>query len=690
MPLKFNLMIALVLIAGSAPLVASESVPWRILNSIDAIDAGPASRLSPAVTAAWSLSVEPRVLEGDAENLTLELPGRAQASFQRTNLLWRGPDDFTWVGEAIGMQGDVAITSLRGWIAGRLQIAGQLYELRPDALHGNVLLLIDPDRFPACSGVETPPAHDGAFRKMAGGSVQRTQENSEAMVRVDSMIAYTPEVTSIVGGHDQAAAFTQLAVDMTNLAFENSEVDVRIRVVAFEEVESQTSSACTGVGGDLSAARANPALQSLRQAHQADLVAVITGPGGGCGCAYVWRNLQFDFFASGYSVTRLSCAVGNLTLAHEYGHNFGMEHDPANGTNPDNASYPFAFGHYVDGHFRTVMSYANPCEQGCIRQPLFSNPDVDFEGVPTGLDGQRNNAEVARLIAPAISEFFVTQDHPLPKPAIAPSELEVVLSPGQFKQVSFELQNQGDGSFDWLIQGAGSPRSGMQSVASLDEVLPLPDVTLESRGPDDTPAWRFFDRVGGYQSRGRVVGFTFAGDVTLDPGVRADNLALVVESPDERVHWNTSWEFGDASSSGYYQQTFPTAFVNFPREDKGFWRIWLSNFNEEQGLEMTWRNAKVILHKEPMDDGCDPPGAVDWIAAVTPVGGKLTAGGARVLTLIINTTGLQPDTDYEASLCFAVDDPRVEPLPLPIRLHTGPGNQLFRDRFSTPVWASGE
>ena len=683
-----RLMSAFILVIGAQLPVVAEPAPWQVKMPIETIDGSPASRLSPAVTAGWSVSVEPRMLEGDVKSLRLELPGRGPTTFRQTKVLLRAPDDLTWVGQAKGSRNYVTLTRHKGWLAGRVQIDGQVFELRPDAAHGTVLLRIDPARFPGCGGAETAPTDIGQSGSTVEDQIQLAKVNSSPMVRIDTLIAYTPEVTDIVGGHDQAAAFTQLAVDLTNLTFVNSEVDVRIRVVAFEEVESQTSNTCTGAGGDLSAARANPTLQSLRQVHQADLVAVITGPGGWCGCAYVWRNLDANFFASGYSVTRLNCAVGNMTLAHEFGHNLGMEHDPDNGASPEIASYPFAFGHYVDGHFRTVMSYNNPCEDGCIRQPHFSNPDVSFEGVPTGLHDQRDNAEVARRIAPAISEFFIPQDHPLPMPEVEPSEPEIVLSPGQFKQLTFELRNQGDGSFDWLIQGADSTKTGNGHVAALDEIFHFPETTLDSHDPDDSPAWKFYDRVGGFQSRGKVVGFSFAGDVTVDPGVSADNLSLVIQTPSESVHWFTSWEFGDASGSGHYQQTFPSVFANFPRQDKGFWRFWLSSSNQEPGLEMTWRNMEVILHKKPLDDGCDVPGAVDWIAAISPTSGRLTAGSDRAITLIINTAGLQPDTDYEATLCIAINDPRVEAVEVPVHLHTGRGNQLFRDRFSTPEWAT--
>src|SRR5688500_19773145 len=57
-------------------------------------------------------------------------------------------------------------------------------------------------------------------------------------------------------------------------------------------------------------------------------------------------------------------------------------HNPENGGTP---TYPYGFGHYVNANYRTVMSYVDPCPNGCTRVPYFSNPLVNFNNTPTGL-----------------------------------------------------------------------------------------------------------------------------------------------------------------------------------------------------------------------------------------------------------------------------------------------------------------
>ena len=83
------------------------------------------------------------------------------------------------------------------------------------------------------------------------------------------------------------------------------------------------------------------------------------------------------FASYAYSVVDQSCAASYLSLAHEMGHNMGLNHDPANSSGTP--SYTYAYGYQQpSGLFRTVMAY--PCPSGsCPRLMYFSNPDVAYQ-----------------------------------------------------------------------------------------------------------------------------------------------------------------------------------------------------------------------------------------------------------------------------------------------------------------------
>ena len=128
-------------------------------------------------------------------------------------------------------------------------------------------------------------------------------------------------------------------------------------------------------GSDAFALAGNAQVAAWRNQYGADLVSMLVQDGlGSCGIGYVMRSVGACFATSGFQVTASGCAVGNLSYAHEHGHNMGMEHDPPNGTTPSNASYPWSFGHIVDGSYRTVMAYASACTAGCTRRPFFFQP----------------------------------------------------------------------------------------------------------------------------------------------------------------------------------------------------------------------------------------------------------------------------------------------------------------------------
>ncbi|HET7004132.1 MAG TPA: putative Ig domain-containing protein, partial [Candidatus Binatia bacterium] len=66
-------------------------------------------------------------------------------------------------------------------------------------------------------------------------------------------------------------------------------------------------------------------------------------------------------------------------------------------------SYDWSFGHSVPGSFRTIMAYS--CASPCPRILHYSNPDVLYKGVRTGIPDQRDNAWTGDLIAPIVAAF---------------------------------------------------------------------------------------------------------------------------------------------------------------------------------------------------------------------------------------------------------------------------------------------
>ena len=202
--------------------------------------------------------------------------------------------------------------------------------------------------------------------------------------------------------HNANSGADQAAIDQANTAFVNSNMITRFFLSHTEEVAYNDSG---NIETDLNWVTSNSSVASLRNTYSADMVSLITNNGGGyCGIGWVQRNPGSSFAGYAFQVTWLAC-LSNSTLAHEHGHNMGMEHDPASaGISPSGASYPWSFGHYVNGAFRTIMSY-DVCSLSCPRVLHYSNPDVLYNGIPTGILNQRDNAQTGDLTAPIVANF---------------------------------------------------------------------------------------------------------------------------------------------------------------------------------------------------------------------------------------------------------------------------------------------
>lgn len=302
----------------------------------------------------------------------------------------RAADDFTWRGKIKypRVDGDVILTFRKGFYSALIYGPTSAYEIVPRG-NKHILVELDQSLFPACGGgikdeeraLEAPAALGGA----------------DSGDRIDVLVVYTTATKNFLGGDSQAQAHAQAAIDATNTSYINSKIRQRVRMVHSQEfVYTETTASA-----DLSALRGNATIAALRNTHNADLVSEISEVTGVCGIGYLMGAATGNQ-NNAFTVTVRSCAVGNLSFAHELGHNMGSQHNPENGSGP---TYPYGFGHYVNGSYRTVMSYVDPCPSGCTRVAYFSNPNVIFNNAPTGINNARDNARSINNTADVITAY---------------------------------------------------------------------------------------------------------------------------------------------------------------------------------------------------------------------------------------------------------------------------------------------
>ncbi|MGE5451698.1 MAG: reprolysin-like metallopeptidase [Acidobacteriota bacterium] len=204
---------------------------------------------------------------------------------------------------------------------------------------------------------------------------------------VDLMVVYTPGMVNRLGGDAQARTRIDNLVAVTNQIMVDSQVPIRMRLVRTLFVNQDDN---VNQGNLLSAIASGSGafanVKAERDASGADLVHLLHKPTvgvGSCGIAYlsVTQGPRGNE-GSGYGVTDDSCPT--MVMAHELGHNFGNNHDHAQGGG--SPVYPYAWGYIVPGtNLGDVMSYAgqhyykysNPRLSGCANQICGQNDYAD-------------------------------------------------------------------------------------------------------------------------------------------------------------------------------------------------------------------------------------------------------------------------------------------------------------------------
>jgi hypothetical protein len=372
---------------------AAAEAPWQLRETLTVPQA---RTTSPAAVAAVRVDLALDALHADSTTISLPLTDGTRITALRQASQARAGNDYRWLGHVgADPEQQVLITRVGDHMTAYLSLRDAVYELTPTP-QGPLLLELDSERFPPCGGaIPVASMHDGL-------DLVATVSPSGGPNLIDVLIVFSPAATTQVGGQAAALAFAQGAVDSANLAFDNSMMLAEFRLAGVRF----TTRADSGSGStDLGWLRNDPEVAGWRNQVGADLVGMISEFGGSCGVGFLMGNPPGAGFApAGFQVTARNCAIGNLTYAHEHGHNMGFQHDPANGSG---AAFPYAYGHFVDGSFRTVMSYSTQCVGGCTRRPYFSNPGVNFQGAATGIADQRDNARAGNQTAPIVAAFRV-------------------------------------------------------------------------------------------------------------------------------------------------------------------------------------------------------------------------------------------------------------------------------------------
>ena len=195
-------------------------------------------------------------------------------------------------------------------------------------------------------------------------------------------------------GMNTPTAIADYAIELTNQAMADSQIDLTVNIVGVRPVEIPASVSQGDALDKMYDAEAPfTDIHDDRSFYGADLVLLlrenVPEDEESCGVAYnsVVDSAPFRFaYMAVVHWLPAENAIGNgyctdTTAAHEIGHILGSMHERRIAEKGDSGAYPFSFGHYRQGVFHTIMSYGNEPEVA-----VFSNPNLsDCAGEACGL-----------------------------------------------------------------------------------------------------------------------------------------------------------------------------------------------------------------------------------------------------------------------------------------------------------------
>tara|TARA_R110002096_G_scaffold207257_5_gene393547 strand:+ start:55 stop:2196 length:2142 start_codon:yes stop_codon:yes gene_type:complete len=396
-------------------------------------------RLAPSV-----MAMQP------GERVDLNIGAGYEAELDRISPMEMGAR--TWVGRIAGedIHSRVILTEFNGHTFGQINTEDGVWNIIPSANGGHEIFQ-HPDNAttPEWGDDGIIPDFDMISAPVDPIALDETPTEDAVAIgsngTVDIAIFYTQSMVDLWG--PALGGRIQFLVALLDQAHIDSDTGMRARLVHLGPVPVVISETLpnngSGVGGglldDVQAGGGDglpgndydlSALRTVRDAKGADLVSVIRhydrNTHGSCGVAYVngggggngtitagnartGISVISDWIDKNYSGSGGYSFCSDQTFAHEIGHNTGFTHNREDANNPGVRDY--AYGHRVDGQFRTIMSYGSTT--GESRVNYFSNPDITLcpGNAPCGIShtttpaDSADNARAAREEGNNITDF---------------------------------------------------------------------------------------------------------------------------------------------------------------------------------------------------------------------------------------------------------------------------------------------
>jgi hypothetical protein len=383
-------------------------------------------------------------------------------------------NDFTWLGHLEGEPySQVIFVVGDGVLVGNISMPDASFQVRYAGNGVHAVSEIDQSAFPP----ELPPVPAPAGDRAA---IPDSLAGEDDQPSIDLLVVYTAAAKTRAGGTKRMRELIYLAVAETNQSYENSQLDQRLNLVHYEEVdydEETFPEALSHLTHPTDGVMDN--VHALRDDYAADEVVLLIEDYTACGLAWLMMEVSPDFETYSFAVVNQSCATGNHSFGHELGHNMGAQHDwyqylKSYGLTP---AYPYSFGYInASAGWRTIMAYDTECvDRGlhCSRLPYWSNPDLTLDdepmGVPVGTSTScvigeydpncdADNRKALNATASTVASFRGSTQFPsapteLAATVVSPTRIDLSWTDNCDQETGFAIERSPDGVSDWAQIG---------------------------------------------------------------------------------------------------------------------------------------------------------------------------------------------------------------------------------------------
>jgi hypothetical protein len=344
-----------------------------------------------------------------------------------TPIGFSGAHHQAWFGNLANNQGSAVFILNNGRLSGKINSTIGTFEIFPADNHRCLIVQHGSDHWPGCNATSqtsyTPSSAPSLISELENSTTEdNPSQDTVAENHIRVIVAYTAgaqfKTRAIYGRTMQE--HVDLALAETNQGYANSDINLRLELACLYKTGFLET---TAIENDVEDFRNNgdgkgDEVHQLRTDFDADMCCLLTD-----GRDYSWCGWSYGFDYTSrenmFQATSYSCATGNFSLAHEFGHTQGCRH------NDDMALLPFPYGHGYrkDTYWATIMAMTTGTT--AVRLNYWSNPGIAspvLPYTPMGTPADENNFANDCCTALTVSTETVINHEPTPSDSTAPTD----------------------------------------------------------------------------------------------------------------------------------------------------------------------------------------------------------------------------------------------------------------------------